>query len=131
MKALLDTSVFLWAIDECERLSERSRQAIEDPETDLFLSVASLWEITLKAAKGKLLTGMEPTAQARFLQTHIRQLGVSLLPVESSHVLALVDLPPIHKDPFDRLLVAQARIENLTLISGYAYILAYPGATLW
>lgn len=131
MRALLDTSVFLWAIDEVERLSLVAREAIENPANELFLSVASIWEVLLKAAKGKLFPGLSAEEQVLFLRTHISNLQVNVLAVEMAHVLAVAFLPPGHRDPFDRLLLAQARVENLALISGNTEIRAYGEGVLW
>ena len=127
----MDTSVFLWAIDEVERLSRRARQVIEDPESELFLSVASVWEILLKAGKGKLLTDLSVEQQALFVRTHAANLQLSVLAIEMAHVVAIASLPLLHKDPFDRLLLAQARVEGMTLISGDSSILAYGDGVLW
>ncbi len=131
MRALLDTSVFLWAIDEVEKLSRPARQVIEDPESELFLSAASIWEILLKAGKGKLLTDLSAEQQGLFVRTHAANLQLTVLAIEMSHVMAVASLPPLHKDPFDRLLVAQARVEGMTLLSGDRGILAYGDGVLW
>ena len=131
MKALLDTAVFLWVIDGSEKLSRAAREAIEDPENELFLSTASIWEILLKAGKGKLLPDLSAEQQVLFLRTHIANLQLNILAVEMAHVLALASLPVLHRDPFDRLLLTQARVENLVLISGDSLVRAYGGDILW
>lgn len=131
MRALLDTSVFLWAIDEVERLSPAAREAIEDPDSELFLSTASVWEILLKAGKGKLLQDLSTEQQVLFVRTHISNLQLDILAVEIAHVLALATLPALHRDPFDRLLLSQARAENLVLITGDDGIRAYGDGILW
>jgi PIN domain nuclease of toxin-antitoxin system len=131
MRALLDTSVFLWVIDGSEKLSLAAREVIEDQNNDLFLSTVSIWEILLKAGKGKLLTDMSVEQQVLFLRTHVANLQLNILAVEMAHVLAVASLPVLHRDPFDRLLLTQARVENLVLISGDAAVRAYGGDILW
>lgn len=123
MKVLLDTHVLLWALASPERLSERARSVIADPRHAVFVSAASLWEIELKRALGKLRTPLDlddQLAERRFLE----------LPVRVRHALAVRDLPPLHRDPFDRMLVAQAIADDLTLVSATEQIFAYPARTL-
>lgn len=131
MKALLDTSVFLWAIDGSEKLSRVARAAIENPDNELFLSVASIWEILLKAGKGKLLPDLSAEQQILFLRTNVANLQLNVLAIEMAHALVMASLPVLHRDPFDRLLLAQARAENMVLISGDAGVHAYGGDILW
>lgn len=110
MKLLLDTHVYLWCRSEPRRLSAADRAAIRDPANELFFSVASAWEIEIKRAIGKLDAPddwMERTSE----------FGVQWLPVRAEHVRALRLLPPLHRDPFDRILVAQSRVENLRLVT--------------
>ena len=109
MRLLLDTHLLLWALSSPERLSKRSRQRIES--SDVFVSAASIWEISIKSALGKLaadpseiLAGVEPA-------------GFNHLSIAGDHAAKVADLPPIHKDPFDRLLVAQARFEPMILLT--------------
>jgi len=128
MRLLLDTHAFLWAIAEPDKLSRRARTAISDSRNDIVLSTVSLWEITLKVEAGKLRL---PASQGYF-EGHMEQLGVKeLLDVTPRHVYALLVLPPLHKDPFDRLLVAQAMSEDLTLLTADAVIRGYPLKTAW
>ena len=110
MKLLLDTHVYLWCRTEPSRLSAKERAALRDPGNELFLSVASAWEIEIKRAIGNLDAPddwMERTSE----------FGVQWLPVRAEHVRALRLLPPLHRDPFDRILVAQSRVENLRLVT--------------
>ena len=93
-------------------------------------TTASVWEILLKVGKGKLLTDLSAERQVLFLRTHVANLQLNILAVEITHVLALASLPA-HRDPFDRLLLTQARVENLVLISGDALVRAYGGDILW
>ncbi len=118
MKLLLDTHVYLWSRTEPARLSAKERAAIRDPANELLLSVASAWEIEIKRAIGKLDAPddwMERTAE----------FGVRWLPVRAEHVRALRLLPPHHRDPFDRILVAQSRVENLRLVTHDPLVLRY------
>jgi PIN domain nuclease of toxin-antitoxin system len=85
----------------------------------------------LKAGKGKLLPDLSAEQQVLFLRTHVANLQLNILAVEMSHVLAVVSLPVLHRDPFDRLLLTQARVENLVLISGDSLVRAYGGDILW
>jgi PIN domain nuclease of toxin-antitoxin system len=127
MRALLDTHVFLWAIGEPEKLSKRAARVIEDEANELLLSAASLWEIVLKTQAGKLQIPQGPG----FLAEHMARLGVESLPVEAGHVLALLSLPPHYRDPFDRLLVAQCQVENLTILTADATIRQYAVQVVW
>lgn len=117
MQILLDTHLLLWALSTPRKLSTRARQLIE--KSDVYVSAASIWEISIKAALGKLavrpeevLAGVEPA-------------GFTLLPVTGEHAAHVVDLPMHHRDPFDRLLVAQAQAEPLRLLSNDAILHAY------
>ena len=128
MKALLDTHAFLWAVTDDRRLSNVARGAIAEGANEIFLSAVSMWEIVLKARIGKLFVEGGPT---RFLEREFRRNRISPLALQPSHVLGVESLPPIHKDPFDRLLIAQAQVENLLLITGDADIARYPVQVVW
>lgn len=128
MRLLLDTHVLIWAVLEPELLSARVSAALLDEGNEVLASAASLWEILLKAQAGKLPIPPRP----EFLETHFRMLGVGVyLPIEISHIYRVGELPPIHKDPFDRILVAQALVENLTLVSQDRMIAQYPVQLFW
>jgi len=114
VKLLLDTHAFLWLMGEPSKLSAPARDACGDETNQLLLSVASLWEIQLKHQLGKLRLDV-PLDQIVHEQTEAQV--IELLPVEAHHVLALTDVPTHHNDPFDRLLVAQAYVEQATLVS--------------
>src|SRR5882724_11869167 len=107
MKALLDTSVFLWLINAPERLNAKARSVLSSADSQLYLSAASCWEIVIKERSGKLRLDMPPSLYVKNWQTAY---SILPLPVMQSHALALYDIPevPGHKDPFDRMLVAQA-----------------------
>jgi PIN domain nuclease of toxin-antitoxin system len=127
MTLLFDTHAFLWAIGQPEKLSSVARLALENPENQRVVSVTSLWEIALKVQIGKLDLPVSPS----FYRQHLQRLHASLLPVEARHTFELMRLPLLHRDPFDRLLVAQARTDQLTLLTCDTLIARYPVATLW
>ena len=109
---LIDTQIFIWAMEENKKLPLKIRSILQDPETEIFLSVASVWEIVIKQAKGKLMT-------PKNIEESVRQTGFNILPIEISHALEIDKLPSHkdHNDPFDRMLIAQAKAENLNLIT--------------
>ena len=128
MRLLLDTHVFLWAIAEQSRLSDRVRGWLEDADNEAWVSMASIWEIAIKAGLGQLDL---PTDLGRFLATQLADSSFKVLPIGFEHAVAVRDLPLYHRDPFDRLLIAQSRIERLALISRDARIKAYEIEVLW
>ncbi|MGK5025060.1 type II toxin-antitoxin system VapC family toxin [Janthinobacterium sp. RB2R34] len=123
MKLLLDTHLLLWAAGDPGRLSPVSRALIEDAGNELFFSPASLWEISIKHGLGRVDFQADP----RVLRRALLDNGYSELPVTSEHAVAIEGLPPIHKDPFDRMLVAQATVEGITLLTADALLAQYPG----
>lgn len=129
MKVLLDTSAFLWWVSGGgQRLSERGRWAIEAPGNDVFVSVASAWEIAIKAERGRLSL---PLSAERYVPDLLRRFGLDVLPVELPHALRAGVLPPHHRDPFDRLLIAQSQIEGLPLVSADPAIGRYDVEVIW
>ncbi len=128
MRLLLDTEVWLWSLTAPERMSDEARDALEDASNELYLSAASSWEISIKAALGKLPL---PDAPARFVSSRMAQMGVRGLAVEHPHAWRVYDLPAHHKDPFDRLLIAQAQVEDLTIVSADPQFRNYPVKLLW
>jgi PIN domain nuclease of toxin-antitoxin system len=126
MILLLDTHLLLWAAGEPERLSEAALTRIEDPGNMLMFSVASLWEIAIKATLGRADFVVEPGRLHRGLVEN----GYAELPVRAAHAVAVAALPPLHRDPFDRLLVAQAQVEDVVLMTSDAAVAAYPGPIL-
>ena len=118
MKLLLDTHAFLWWLNDDERLGSGARQASESGENLVYVSAATTWEIALKRAAGRLEA---PGDVAEWIE----QSAFSDLPIEVAHAVASAELPQHHKDPFDRLLVAQARAEGLTLVAHEADIARY------
>lgn len=128
MRLLLDTHVFLWAATDDERLPRPVVELIEEPRTRVFISVATTWELTLKVQAGKLRL---PAPPAEHFAEHIERFQSELLPIQHRHVVALPELPAIHADPFDRMLVAQALVEDLDLVSGDERLRRYPVRTIW
>ena len=123
MKFLLDTHLLLWAAGQPERLSASARRLIDNPDHELLFSAASLWEIAIKSSLGRDDFRVEP----RVLRRGLLDNGYVELPVTSEHAVSIDGLPPVHKDPFDRLLVAQALIEGITLLTADPELAKYPG----
>jgi len=123
MKLLLDTHLLLWAAGNPDRLSDAARSLIENPENELLFSAASLWEVAIKRGLGR----SDLQADPRLLRRGLLDNGYNELPILSDHVVAIESLPLIHKDPFDRLLVAQATVEGITLLTSDAVVAQYPG----
>jgi PIN domain nuclease of toxin-antitoxin system len=123
MKLLLDTHVLLWAAGEPKRLSRRARALLNDSDNELLFSVASLWEVAIKRGLGR----SDFQVDARLLRRGLLDNGYSELPIVSEHVVATESLPAIHKDPFDRVLVAQATVEGVTLLTTDSLVAQYPG----
>ena len=122
MRYLLDSPIFLW-LDDPEKLGGSVQGMLDDPENELFLSVASIWELTLKRAAGKLhFTGSFAAAADRY--------SVAVLPISAEHVAEVEQLSRFHKDPFDHMLVAQARVERLVLVTHDDVVLRYSVASL-
>lgn len=123
MKFLLDTHLLLWAAGEPGRLSKQARTLIDNPDNELLFSAASLWEVTIKRGLGR----EDFQVDARLLRRGLLDNGYSELPIISDHVVATESLPLIHKDPFDRILVAQATVEGVTLLTIDSWVSQYPG----
>jgi len=123
MKLLLDTHIFIWWADQPENLSQAALSALEDEANELLLSVASVWEMQIKIQLGKLKLSL-PLKE--LIESQQETNDVQILPVELAHVLALDALPFHHKDPFDRLLVAQSIEEGITLVSADSKLSVYP-----
>ena len=128
MKVLLDTHTFIWWDSNPSRLSSLVLTLCHDPATTILLSVASVWEMQIKLQLGKLILTL-PLADIVTSQQQTN--GIDILPVALAHVLALQSLPTPHKDPFDRLLVAQANVEGAVLLSADSIFAQYPVTVLW
>jgi PIN domain nuclease of toxin-antitoxin system len=127
MRLLLDTHAFLWFVAGQQGLSRRARRALEHREAVLFLSAASVWEMAIKASLGRLSL---PETAAAYIAGKL-QTGLQMLPIEWSHAAAVETLPFHHRDPFDRLLVAQAQMEDLSIVSGDPAFPKYGVRVIW
>lgn len=123
MKLLLDTQILLWAAGQPRRLSAATRKLLNDPRHTLLFSAASLWEIAIKNTLGREDLQVEP----RLLRRGLLDNGYVELPVTSQHAVGLDGLLPLHKDPFDRLLLSQALCEGITLVTTDAQLARYDG----
>jgi len=123
MKLLLDTHVLLWAAGSPRRLPRAARALLEDEANELLFSAASLWEVAIKQQLGRA----DFRADARLLRRGLLDNGYVELPITSAHAVALDLLPPLHKDPFDRMLIAQALVEGIMLLTADANLAQYPG----
>jgi PIN domain nuclease of toxin-antitoxin system len=123
MKLLLDTHLLLWAAGKPNRLSPAARRLIDSTANELLFSAASVWEVAIKRGLGR----SDFQADPRLLRRGLLDNGYTELPILSDHVVAIESLPPIHKDPFDRLLVAQASVEGITLLTVDSIVAEYPG----
>jgi PIN domain nuclease of toxin-antitoxin system len=123
MRYLLDTHYVLWVPIDDRRIRSAAREIIENPANDLLFSVASLWEMAIKRAQGKGGYPIDP----REIRRQMIANGYTELAIEGAHAVAVDALPPIHKDPFDRILIAQAVVEGITLLTVDEEIAKYPG----
>jgi PIN domain nuclease of toxin-antitoxin system len=128
MKALLDTHTFLWWIIESPKLSSRVCEIISDGNNDLFLSAASGWEIAIKTQLGRLQL---PDDLERFISDQLTANAIQSLPIQMGHALHVYTLPSHHRDPFDRMLVAQAQLEDLAILSADSRVAQYPVEVIW
>ena len=122
MTFLLDTHVLLWAAGEPRRLTPQARDLLRDPATELVFSTASIWEVVIKSSLGRSDFRVDPW----LLRDGLLRNGYRELAIRSDHALAVGHLPPIHNDPFDRILMAQARVENVTLLTMDEKLARYP-----
>ena len=127
MKLLLDTHAFIWCDSDPGQLSATARAALLDPANSVWFSVVSVWEIVIKVQLGKLTLRLPLPDIVAQQQAN----GLQVLPVTLPHTLAVEGLPPVHKDPFDRLLVAQANVEGAELVTADAIFKHYPVRVLW
>ncbi|MDP2811243.1 MAG: type II toxin-antitoxin system VapC family toxin [Rhodocyclaceae bacterium] len=121
MNLLLDTHILLWAAGQPEKLSARARELLLDPANTLAFSSASLWEIVIKRGLGRADFNVDPRRLWRMLLAH----GYREITVTSEHTLAVGELPDLHRDPFDRVLIAQARVEGLLLLTADEAVASY------
>jgi PIN domain nuclease of toxin-antitoxin system len=123
MKLLLDTHLLLWAAEGPRHLPKTARNLIGDPDNELFFSAASIWEVTIKRSLGRT----DFQVDTRLLRRGLLDNGYMELPITSEHTIAVEALPAIHKDPFDRILIAQAMVEGITLLTFDPLVAKYPG----
>lgn len=128
MKLLLDTHAFIWWDREPERLPPRVYSACENPDNQLYLSVASVWEMQIKVGVGKL-SFQQPLSD--IIENQKNENGLTILPVNLPHVWQLATLPSHHNDPFDRMLVAQAMAEKMALVTADRHIARYSAELFW
>lgn len=128
MRLLLDTHVFLWWVDDDPKLSNRVRDLIADTDNTKFVSAVSAWELTIKTGLGKIRLD-QPVST--FFSTFTAENYFEVLPIQLAHIYYTEHLPPHHKDPFDRLLIAQAKAERLHIISADATFDAYEIERFW
>lgn len=124
MRYLLDTHLLLWAAGDPDRLSDGARELLVDPENVVLFSVASIWEATIKASLGRRDFALDVGE----LREGLRDAGYLEVPVLGEHALGVTALPALHRDPFDRLLVAQARHERVTLVTSDRVVASYGGS---
>lgn len=123
MKLLLDTHLLLWSAGDPARLSGEARGLIEDPANEPWFSAVSLWEIAIKRGLGRADFKADP----RLLRRGLLDNGYGELPMNSDHAVAIEGLPPLHRDPFDRTLIAQATVEGILLLTADRQVSQYPG----
>jgi PIN domain nuclease of toxin-antitoxin system len=128
VKLLLDTHVFLWWIERNTRLSARAGALIADPDCEVFVSIVTIWEIAIKAGLGQLEM---PDDLGGFLRSELATNDFESLPIAFEHAVAARDLPRHHRDPFDRLLICQSRVEALALVSADPVMAAYGADVVW
>ncbi len=128
MRLLIDTHVFLWWILDDASLSPRARRLIEDAGNEIFFSAASAWEIVIKTKSGKLALPGRPDL---FVSEQLSINGFTPIAISVSHALSLDALPNLHRDPFDRILVAQSMVEKMSIVTADSLIKQYPIETHW
>jgi PIN domain nuclease of toxin-antitoxin system len=128
MRFLLDTHTLLWSFNDSPSLSPRARKLIENGRNEILISAASGWEIATKVRLGKLPTGADLVDE---LERYLAQLGCDALPISLDHAVRAGSLPGEHRDPFDRMLIAQAQMENLRIVSNDRIFDAYHVERVW
>lgn len=128
MKLLLDTCTFLWISGGARSLPPRAADLYRSTEHEVYLSAASAWEIAIKHQNGRLLL---PEAPQLLVAGERERLGVLALPIDEESALHIARLPPLHRDPFDRMLVAQAIVHGMTILTPDPLVTQYPARTLW
>jgi PIN domain nuclease of toxin-antitoxin system len=128
MKYLLDTVVWLWSIDSVERLSKNGKEVLDNGKEEVYFSAATAWELSIKARLGKLTL---PGPPAECIPAFMAKQGLRPLPVTHIHAVKVYDLPAHHEDPFDRLIIAQAMTEEMTVLTANRVFAKYSVEVLW
>lgn len=128
MRLLLDTHALLWMVSSSDRLSDTARDAITDEHNELFFSIAGYWELGIKASLNKVALAAD---WQRLLPNEMTRNRISWLPIEPKHVHEVTRLPWVHRDPFDRLMIAQARVENLSVATRDDHLREYGVTVVW
>lgn len=128
MNYLLDTSIFLWSLGAEHKLNQKARDLLSSTAVELYLSAASSWEIAIKYALGTLAL---PKPPSQFVPNALGALAIRSLEITHFHSLSAGELPPHHRDPFDRMLIAQARLENMTLLTADRTLFKYEVETMF
>jgi len=128
VRLLVDTHCWLWYLLAPERLNSRAQELLREPDNEIFFSSASAWEIVVKFALGKLELPLSPS---KYIPDRVASLGHQSLPIRQDHVIRIEALPLHHRDPFDRILVAQAQVESLPLLTADGALTAYDVPILW
>lgn len=125
---MLDTVAFIWFVDEDPRLSAAARSAIAHPDSRVFLSTASAWEIVIKYGKGHIILSDTPD---RYITINRQRHRIESLPIDERATLSVLQLPDIHRDPFDRIIIAQAIANNMLIVTPDIQITRYPVSIIW
>jgi PIN domain nuclease of toxin-antitoxin system len=128
MKLLVDTCTFLWIVADAPALSRRARDLFQSPDNEVYLSVASAWEIAVKHGLGRLPLPLGPE---RFVPEMRERHGIAPLAIDEESALHVARLPAVHRDPFDRMIVAQSIVHGLTILTPDPLVTQYPGRTTW
>ncbi len=127
MRLLLDTHTIIWYIEQCHLLSATASEAIKNPNNEIFISVVSIWELSIKASLGKLML----PKTLREIVAELWNSGATFIQISTEHAMATETLPWHHRDPFDRMLVAQAQLEGLTIVTVDPLIQQYDVMKIW
>lgn len=128
MKYLLDTMVWLWSVGPVERIGEKGREILADGDAEIYLSSASCWEVAIKTQAGKYVL---PEPPARYIPSRLAQQSIRALAISHAHAIKVYDLELHHRDPFDRLIIAQAITEEMTVLTADRVFQKYPVDVVW
>jgi PIN domain nuclease of toxin-antitoxin system len=128
MNALLDTHTFLWWVADAPQLSEPAKNFIVNPNNQIFFSVASAWEIIIKVGTGKLTI---PEAPNNYINSRVTDNRFEILPIELNHVFQVTNLPDLHRDPFDRIIIAQSQVTGMPILTIDRLVVQYAVDIIW